>query len=264
MNRSPAFQFYPDDYLSDINVELMTLEEQGAYMRLICHAWKSTPVGTLPHEDEILAQLSRLGEEKWKQSKSKILRAFILSSEGLIVQKRLVAEHEKQKKYRKQRVNAGKMSAAKRQRELNECSTSVQREGQQNSTLHIASSSSFSSTNKESFRKKNREKEKVKIFVPEDFEVSKELETWAKEKHPTVNLTNETYQFLDHHRARSSKFSDWIAAWRTWIRNAEKFQSSLKTGPSRSVTTTLPSYWNIDLDAEMRKREEELEKHGTA
>lgn len=36
-------------------------------------------------------------------------------------------------------------------------------------------------------------------------------------------ITAETESFLDHHTAKGTLFSDWSAAWRTWIRNAVKF-----------------------------------------
>lgn len=94
-----SFQFCPADYISDLNIEAMTLEQQGAYMRLICYAWGAEIVGHLPNDDEILAQLSRLGEEKWAQSKSKILRAFDLSVDGFIIHRQLIAEHERQKSF---------------------------------------------------------------------------------------------------------------------------------------------------------------------
>lgn len=37
---TPAFQFYPNDFLSDINVMMMTPEEIGVYWMLICVCWK--------------------------------------------------------------------------------------------------------------------------------------------------------------------------------------------------------------------------------
>jgi uncharacterized protein YdaU (DUF1376 family) len=37
--RPPAFLFYPRDFLADARVELLTLEQTGAYMRLLCYAW---------------------------------------------------------------------------------------------------------------------------------------------------------------------------------------------------------------------------------
>lgn len=39
INKSPAFQFYPKDFLTDINVISMSLEERGAYITLLCYDW---------------------------------------------------------------------------------------------------------------------------------------------------------------------------------------------------------------------------------
>lgn len=48
---------------------------------------------------------------------------------------------------------------------------------------------------------------------------------------PGANL--EAAKFLDHHRARQSRFRDWGAAWRTWQRNAVTFARG--RAPARSV-----------------------------
>lgn len=39
-----------------------------------------------------------------------------------------------------------------------------------------------------------------------------------------VSLDVEAEQFKDHHRSKGSKFKDWDAAFRTWLRNAAKFR----------------------------------------
>lgn len=129
MKPSPAFQFYPADYLSDANVDMMTLAEQGAYMRLLCHAWKSTVVGRLPNEPETLALLSRAGKD-WSSMAPAILRAFKTTEDGkMIYSKRLIEEWKKQQAFRQQRVMAGKRSASIRsttvQRPFNEKPTSI-------------------------------------------------------------------------------------------------------------------------------------------
>lgn len=55
------------------------------------------------------------------------------------------------------------------------------------------------------------------------FVVTPEMKKWAA-KYPAVDLELETENFLDHHLSKGSKFKDWPAAWRTWIRNsATKF-----------------------------------------
>jgi uncharacterized protein YdaU (DUF1376 family) len=105
--RAPAFQFYPDDYLSDDAVEAMSLAEQGAYMRLLCHAWKSKRPGCLENDDDLLARLSRLGR-KWRTSKARIIRAFRISEDGSwLMQKRMIATHETLINFRRQKQEAG-------------------------------------------------------------------------------------------------------------------------------------------------------------
>ena len=39
---SPAFQFYPRDFLSDAKVAAMTNEQVGCYWKLICYCWIET------------------------------------------------------------------------------------------------------------------------------------------------------------------------------------------------------------------------------
>lgn len=113
MGKSPAFQFYPDDHLSDPNIHMLSNEELGAYFKLLCFAWKANEVGHLLNDDEFLSKLTGLCEEKWKAYKQNILRCFEVK-DNFIIQKRLVREFEKQKDYRKQKVKAGKTGATKR------------------------------------------------------------------------------------------------------------------------------------------------------
>jgi len=41
--------------------------------------------------------------------------------------------------------------------------------------------------------------------------------------HPTLSASDEFEKFSDHHTAAGSAMADWAAAWRTWLRNAERF-----------------------------------------
>ena len=52
----PWFSFYPSDWLSSLSTTLMTLEQRGAYIQLLCHAWLSK-TNLLPANE---AQLQRL------------------------------------------------------------------------------------------------------------------------------------------------------------------------------------------------------------
>src|SRR5687768_14115762 len=52
--KSPAFQFYPKDFLSDENVRVMSMQERGVYITLLSICWIH---GTLPASVERLAKL---------------------------------------------------------------------------------------------------------------------------------------------------------------------------------------------------------------
>ena len=38
-NKSPAFQFYARDFLADMKVQLMSMEQRGMYITLLSYAW---------------------------------------------------------------------------------------------------------------------------------------------------------------------------------------------------------------------------------
>ena len=67
-------------------------------------------------------------------------------------------------------------------------------------------------------------KKKSKIRYPLDFSVSETMTALARENRwPDPN--GELEAFKDHHVAKDSRFLDWEAAFRTWLRNAKKWIS---------------------------------------
>jgi uncharacterized protein YdaU (DUF1376 family) len=54
--KSPAYQWYPSDYLGCEHVQQMTLEAEGAYRRLLDHQWLN---GTIPNDIRALARICR-------------------------------------------------------------------------------------------------------------------------------------------------------------------------------------------------------------
>ena len=105
----PAFQFYPKDYLSSRAVSCMTLEERGAYVNLLCHAWLSDDPGTLPDDPKILAALSGLGEA-WPGHALAIAQAFI-GHDGKWIQGRMKAERQAQIERRNSLSRRGRSGA---------------------------------------------------------------------------------------------------------------------------------------------------------
>ena len=61
--------------------------------------------------------------------------------------------------------------------------------------------------------------------VPSDWKPSPEFAIECNEKFPTLTIANEIEAFIDYHTANGSTFKDLNAAFRTWCRNAVKFQA---------------------------------------
>lgn len=61
--------------------------------------------------------------------------------------------------------------------------------------------------------------------APDEFPVTDPMREWAAAQGLTDprHLTHQTELFLDHHRAKGSKFRDWTAAWRTWMRRSREY-----------------------------------------
>ena len=113
-NKSPAFQWYPKDFLADENVVLMSLEEQGAYVRLLCYCWLE---GSIPGDVEQLARLCQTDADHMRVLWNALDKCFNLrGQEGgqRYVHLRLEAEHRKQDKHREAKSRAGSVGAKSR------------------------------------------------------------------------------------------------------------------------------------------------------
>lgn len=121
--KSPAFQFYPADWLSSTDIQLMTPHEEGAYIRLLAHAWLQPDCG-LPDDDEALAILSRLGRG-WATSGKKIRAKFNIINDGRLYNPRQLLERQKQEEWAAKCSEGGKKSATKRQLKSKGSSTNL-------------------------------------------------------------------------------------------------------------------------------------------
>ena len=54
---SPAFQWYPKDWLSSLAVRNFDAEQRGWYIQLLNEAWENTPQGTLPDDPDVQAAI---------------------------------------------------------------------------------------------------------------------------------------------------------------------------------------------------------------
>lgn len=90
MSKPIWFPFYPGDFLSSSRVAMMTTEEIGGYLLLLCHCWQD-PACTIPSDDDAVRKLSRL-----TGSLDAVKSCFILKR-GRLLNERLYKEWKKVK-----------------------------------------------------------------------------------------------------------------------------------------------------------------------
>lgn len=112
MNKAPAFQFYPKDFLTDCQVASMPLECLGIYIKLLCYDWIENGI---PAEQKTWKRIVGYAMamppdcDPWKEYADQLSACFQRhpSKRGFLTNKRLWLERAKQDEYRKsQQVNA--------------------------------------------------------------------------------------------------------------------------------------------------------------
>lgn len=153
-DKSPAFQFYPKDYLTDTRVMVMDLAVQGAYCRALYLCWLEN--GSLPADPKTLSKL--IGCNCTPRIAAEVIKMFEVDEQTSTMRhKRLDKEREKQEQRRKFTSAAGKVGMQKRWEKDNKTDNKViteaiteplqtYNEGDNgNIALQFSSSSSYSS-----------------------------------------------------------------------------------------------------------------------
>jgi uncharacterized protein YdaU (DUF1376 family) len=65
-DRDPSFPLYAADWLTGEATTEMLPEQEGPFIRLLCYAWLANPPCTIPNDDKVLAQVSKLGT-RWRR-----------------------------------------------------------------------------------------------------------------------------------------------------------------------------------------------------
>lgn len=105
--KSPAFQFYPKEFLADGNVSGMTLQERGAYITLLCVCWND---GSLPMQTDRLANMVGTPLKQFERFWPAV-RVCFHERDGRYVHPRLEREREKQASHRQRATDRGAKGA---------------------------------------------------------------------------------------------------------------------------------------------------------
>lgn len=122
--KSPAFQLYVKEFLSDANQAGMSLMETGAYARLMCFEWNECGKG-IPDDPVRCARMVGATATQMHRMWDAIRSCFRLHPEtpGRLIHPRLEIERQKQAEFRRRQSDKGKASAERR---LNHGSTTVE------------------------------------------------------------------------------------------------------------------------------------------
>jgi len=136
--KAPAFQFYAADHLADERVMLMSLEEEGAYLRLLCLCWRE---GSIPADAERLGILCKGASTTVVAALMECFKPHPENPDRLI-HPRLEEQRAAQREWREKSAEGGRKSAAKRLATAHKPPAKGASKG--GSTLHASSSPSSS------------------------------------------------------------------------------------------------------------------------
>jgi len=243
MASSPAFQFYAAEYLADEHVQLMTLRQEGIYIRLLAYCWRE---GSIPAEPSAISMLCKGGSTT--DIRVVLARFKIDPTNGSrMVHTRLEIEREKQKIWREKSAKGGKASAHKRKKRKD--ITPQQggaTKGQPDSfNTSFSSSSSISSSNTKekttTVPRATRSAEARGTRLPSDFSLSPDLRLWSESNAAHVDVDAALAEFRDYWcgvaGARGRKL-DWDATFRNRLRELEtRKETNGSNKPNNGFTT---------------------------
>lgn len=76
-------------------------------------------------------------------------------------------------------------------------------------------------------------------FSPDD-SIPPEYLEYAQAKHPSINAQAEFTKFVNFHLSKDNRYSNWLAAWRTWATKAEEFAKSRPQSQSYAPRNNKP------------------------
>jgi hypothetical protein len=240
--KRPASQYYWGDWWKDKGLHSCCLTARGLWHEMNCLMHEGEPYGhlTLNGRPMTIAQLAnqcRITPTACKKLVDELIAAGVPSKDpesGALYSRRMVRDE----KLRQLRAEIGRANGSKgaefgvmgaehgrkggRPAKLNGGSEHGNEPGQ-NPRPSSSSSSSSSPSGGESASAppdKPAPKPRKARRVPDDFVVTADLQAWAAEKAPLVDWRAETDQFRDWEF--KDAHTDWPAAWRTWMRRAQK------------------------------------------
>jgi hypothetical protein len=94
--------------------------------------------------------------------------------------------------------------------------------------------------------------------IPVDFAITNDMLEWCSAEGIRSDPVTETTKFIDHHRSKGSTFADPMAAWRNWMRNADRYGGVSRSVPARPSSSMQAARAATDLLRAQEARQEAL------
>lgn len=236
MAKLPWFPFYPADFLGAEKVQLMTNEQVGMYVKLLCYQWME---GSIPEKSSSAIAVLRLGwgdASEMTDFQDVLTNCFIKhpTEKGRLINKRLDEIRREQEEISIKKQEAGRAGgyAKARLAALGSCQDSA-------TGKSVAKSSYSESKPKSESNSKRKERREKRAASPsaldrlESFVITPDLEEWGT-KQGVPNLGEYLDEFKDYWRSVGGKRKngqsvvDWAATFRNRIHDL-RAANKLKT-----------------------------------
>ncbi len=252
MTASPYVQFYTSDFLAGTSG--MTAGTKGVYITLLCLMYEAeAPLaqswGNLARRcGASNSGFKKAIEELLDEDKITVDDAGIWSAK---VEKHLSYRHELTRKNREAaKVRWEKTQQKQQPDDAGALQTQCQPEPEPEPIKEDTNVSSKSSEPKKQKPKKRRSR------LPDGWVLPMEWGQYALTKGLAESVVRrEAENFADHHRARGSTMLDWQAAWRTWVRNAIRFEEERNASRPRAHSQqTRKPHWEVMAERAEQER----------
>lgn len=252
MGKQPWSKFFWNDYQGDPALRVCSLAAQGLWMRMLCLAAESDPVGYVmvggrPCTAADLSRLTGESEETVTALLEELDRngVFSLTRAKIIYNRRMVDAAK--------RAEEGRKHASKRWSELTEIPEEKPRP---NGSMHGPPTTQKPETICQIEERGRGSTAKRGSRLPADWSPNPELLAWAGKTRPDLDLRNTVANFCDHFHSAAGQRGvklNWEATFRVWIRNERRLFAPKISEPRRG-----PSVSAVEARAESDKLVERM------
>ena len=186
---------------------------------ILAVAWEQTPCGSLPENDVLIAARLEMPLDQFQQHRASLLRGWVKHSDERLyhrvmsdcvaeMQERRAKEASRKAGYRDKRASSASAPGMSHWTDAGQPQESHGSDDTGTGTGTIEPTTSVVGRARKQSRSSRR--------CPASFEVTADMQDWARTNAPNIDVQRCTEKFKDHEF--KAGITDWPAAWRNWLR----------------------------------------------